>query len=332
MASRSDQTSKNNTHGAVSASIRNKQRSFAPIQTRTEAAQEHPLFKSSATAKLFPALAAVPGGEVAAMFGLPPIDKHELRQQYLVDRSDPFHDRPGIYSREAARGGGGNNNSPPLPHGTARTSSLPSPNSTMPKRITAGGGAAAAADLEGGDEDERLRRAAKARMLKPFIVSRMLEQPPAQSVYAGCNFEGDERRENQKKRAALHGKMREKGQPFVVRAGAYQNLERHEFVNSVDDETLDLLKEYMFSGRAAVDDAARKRTTVDSQRTAKRRQRGIRQQQQQHRTKQLREKGEVQYAEASSYYYGAGAPAAAASSASPRQVLPVAAKNNNHGN
>src|SRR5258706_137378 len=73
---------------------------------------------------------------------------------------------------------------------------------------------------------------------------------PAFSVFAGCDFEGDERRVAKTKREALHANMHARGHDFVVRRCSEHELQRGEFLGAVDDDTLDLLKEYIFSGRA----------------------------------------------------------------------------------
>lgn len=271
----------------LSASIKNKQRTFNKEAPR--AAAEHPLFKNASTAKIFPALANVPEKEVASMFGLPDIDKKKIKEQYLIEHSDPFREKPSIFSRNGMRGAdnGNNNNRSP---GKSGSNSLAV---TMSNDYYGNNNSKSAAGAGGGqtEHDQLLRN----RAIRPFVVTRhgVTTGQRVESVFAGCDFAGDDRNEKAKTREHLHRSIREKnrGHAFVVRnpASAVKELDRQEFLNAVDDDTMDLLKDYIFSGKAALDAAARKRDDINEFRTNQRRQKGIRQQREQQKLKMIRD-------------------------------------------
>lgn len=282
--------SSNNNNTQLSASIRNRQRTFNQHLPQIE--PEHPLFRSATTAKIFPALSAVSEKEVAHMFGLPEIDKRKAKESYLIERSDPYKEKPGIFSRDGIRGSGNAGESSPTNNRSGSTTGSTRANmhdSLINNNINKNKNT-----QQGALHDQMM----KNRLKRAFVVSRhgVSMGAPVSSVFAGCDFEGDERLKKRKVREQLYLSMKtkNKGNAFVVRSAAEADREisRHEYLNSVDDETMDLLKDYIFSGRAALDAAVRKRDEINGFRTNQRRQKGIRQQQQQQRLRLMRSSDE----------------------------------------
>ena len=244
----------------LSASVRNRQRAFTAAAAQIE--PEHPLFRRGHTAKLFPALAAVKDDEVAGMFGLPPVDRRLQKEQWLVDRSDPFRDRASVFHRA----------------GNARGES--------PTHSGAAGAPATHAEL-----------LLRERTRRPFVVTRHGASTAAlyisaQPTHASADEASADRREAQRARDAELQAQRANRGAFVVRSAASgsRELQCAEYLNAVDDDTMAVLQAYMFSGRAAVDAAARKRDDIVSMRTTRRRQKGIRDMKEQQRFQQIQER------------------------------------------
>ncbi len=67
--------------------------SLAALYAKPHYMGDHPLFHNAITAKRFPALANVPGDELAGMFNVDPVDREEVQREELM-YYEPHRDKP----------------------------------------------------------------------------------------------------------------------------------------------------------------------------------------------------------------------------------------------